>query len=76
MGELSQALLADIQIHERLARAKADEERRAERKRRHRIEDLRDALRRIRSITAETTFEEVSAPLHFAFSSTVAVTFR
>lgn len=44
-------------IHERLARVAAEEARRAERKRRHRIEDLRDALRKVRSIEAETTYE-------------------
>ncbi|KAL1410940.1 U1 snRNP protein [Vanrija albida] len=38
--------------------AAADEQRRAERKRRHRIEDLRDAMRKVqRHIEADTTYE-------------------
>ncbi|TXT13587.1 hypothetical protein VHUM_00954 [Vanrija humicola] len=45
-------------IHTRLAKAAADEKRRAERKRRHRIDDLRDALRKVqRHIEPDTTYE-------------------
>ncbi|WOO80939.1 Pre-mRNA-processing protein prp40 [Vanrija pseudolonga] len=45
-------------IHARLAKAAADEHRRAERKRRHRIDDLRDAMRKVqRHIEPDTTYE-------------------
>lgn len=44
-------------IHERLVRLAADEERRAERARRHRIEDLRDALRKVRAIEADMAYD-------------------
>jgi pre-mRNA-processing factor 40 len=44
-------------IHARLAKLAAEEARRAERRRRHRIEDLRDALRRVRGLDAESTYD-------------------
>ncbi|BEJ13665.1 hypothetical protein CspHIS471_0308390 [Cutaneotrichosporon sp. HIS471] len=44
-------------IHARLAKAAAEEARRAERRRRHRIDDLRDALRHIRGLDAESTYD-------------------
>ncbi|ORY29117.1 hypothetical protein BCR39DRAFT_532681 [Naematelia encephala] len=46
-------------IHERLAQAAADEARRTERKRRHRIDDLRYALKKVqRHIDLDMTYDE------------------
>ena len=46
-------------MRERAQRAAADEARRAERKRRHRIEDLRYALKKVqRHIDPDMTYEE------------------
>jgi pre-mRNA-processing factor 40 len=47
-------------IHERLTRAAAEAARIEERKRRDRIDDLRYALRKVRQVEAETTYEAVS----------------
>ena len=47
-------------ILERLKQQAADEERRAERKRRHRMEDLRYALRKVKAIEVDTSYEDVS----------------
>jgi hypothetical protein len=47
-------------IHTRLARAAAEVARQEEKKRRDRIDDLRYALRKIRQIEPETTYEAVS----------------
>jgi pre-mRNA-processing factor 40 len=46
-------------VHQRLAQAAADDARRAERKRRHRIDDLRYALRKVPKIDLEMSYEEV-----------------
>ena len=48
------------QVHSRLAQIAADEARRAERKRRHRIDDLRYAMKKVqRHIDVEMTYDEV-----------------
>ncbi|KAK4685027.1 pre-mRNA-processing factor 40, partial [Tremellales sp. Uapishka_1] len=60
-GVLEERLRKDVYalIHERLVQAKADDERRAERKKRHAIDDLRYALRKVqRHIDLEMTYEE------------------
>ncbi|KAL7421468.1 U1 snRNP protein [Cryptotrichosporon argae] len=45
-------------IHGRLVQAVADEQRRAERKRRHRIDDLRYALRKVRDLDLEGSYDD------------------
>lgn len=54
---------AGPQLHDELVQRAADEARRAERKRRHRIDDLRYALRKVPRIDIEMTFDEVSLML-------------
>jgi pre-mRNA-processing factor 40 len=46
-------------IHERLAQQAADEARRAERKRRHRMDDLRYALKKVRQIDVDMSYDDV-----------------
>jgi len=48
-------------MHEDLVQRAADEARRAERKRRHRMDDFRYALKKVQRIDIEMTFEEVSS---------------
>jgi len=50
-------------IHERLVQQAADETRRAERKRRHRMDDLRYALKKVTGIRVETSYDEVRVAL-------------
>jgi hypothetical protein len=46
-------------MHEDLVQRAADEARRAERKRRHRMDDFRYALKKVQRIDIEMTYEEV-----------------
>lgn len=49
-----------LQIHVRLSQIAADEARRMERKRRHRIDDLRYAMKKVsRHLETDMTYEEV-----------------
>ena len=58
-----------MQVHGRLAQIAADESRRAERKRRHRIDDLRYALKKVqRHIDLDMTYEEVGLVLLYTCS--------
>jgi hypothetical protein len=52
--------VTDQQIHGKLVQAVEDEKRREERRKRHRMEDLRSALRKVDAIKLEMTYEEVS----------------
>jgi pre-mRNA-processing factor 40 len=49
-------------MHEELVQRAADEARRAERKRRHRMDDFRYALKKVQRIDIEMTYEEVCPP--------------